>query len=259
MKALCWLFLTKKITCTPNITILEEEDHIFFPNPNQYYVTANLQASQNIETQSQGNNWDVAEDIALKFAGSIESLWAQVKALYVQTQQENTEKIGNRNKYQMKGCYNRLSDNASKWVGAYQEAYRRKRNIENEAHKIYEANGNKNFLDLVVFNEVMCRMPKWSLEKICNTTRPRPICDVDNEESGGSTKRSRTTEEGDYSNPKTPTSVDTTSQRPTDRDADKRKGKCKVSNEIVAKLHEMTLTKDTEVEVVKKTRCGSTT
>ncbi|KAL4587891.1 hypothetical protein LXL04_000767 [Taraxacum kok-saghyz] len=130
----------------------------------------------------------------------------------------------------MKGRYNRLSKNAQKWVGAYQEAYPRRKSgmsqkdIENDAHTIYEANGNKKFLDLVVFNTVMCKMPKCSLQQIYNTTRPRPVCDVDNEESGNGTKRSRTTEEWDYSNPETPTSGGTTSQRPAGRDVDKRKG-----------------------------------
>ncbi|KAL4592651.1 hypothetical protein LXL04_005654 [Taraxacum kok-saghyz] len=108
------------------------ENSHFFSNPNQDSVTTNLQISQNTETQSRGNKWDVAEDIALMYAWSIvsqnrkhgknkrkESLWAQVKVLYIQAQQENPEKNGNSTKDQIKGCYNRLSDNASKWVGAY--------------------------------------------------------------------------------------------------------------------------------------------
>ncbi|KAL4564314.1 hypothetical protein LXL04_028374 [Taraxacum kok-saghyz] len=135
---------------------------------------ANLQTSQNTETQSRDNKWDVAEDIALMSAWSIvsqnrkhgknqrkESLWAQVKVLYVQAQQENPKNIGNMNKDQMKGHYNRHSDNASKWVGAYQEAYRRKtsgmsqKDIEDEAQKIYEANGNKS-LSTLLFSTKLC-------------------------------------------------------------------------------------------------------
>lgn len=83
--------------------------------------------------------------------------------MYGQAHVENLGKIGNKkNMDQMRGCYNRLSENAQKWVDVCQKAYRRKKSgmsqkdIENEAHKIYEANGNKKFSNLVVFNEVMC-------------------------------------------------------------------------------------------------------
>ncbi|CAH1443433.1 unnamed protein product [Lactuca virosa] len=59
----------------------------------------------------------------------------------------------------MRGRFKRLSENAQKWVGIYREAWRRRRSgtsrkdIENEAHKLYEASGNK-FNDIIVFNEV---------------------------------------------------------------------------------------------------------
>nr|GFC56644.1 hypothetical protein [Tanacetum cinerariifolium] len=58
-----------------------------------------------------------------------------------------------------------------------------------------------------------------------DTTRTRPECEEDNEESGGSSKGSRTTENGDYSNPETPNSVASTTERPIGRDATKKKGK----------------------------------
>ncbi|KAI3778280.1 hypothetical protein L2E82_07461 [Cichorium intybus] len=247
------------------------DNYEFFSNPNEVRTTENLQTSQNTEKQPRGNKWDVAEDIALMSAWCIASgnssrgknqkktsLWARVKELYAEAQAENPGKIGNRNEDAMRGRCKRLSKNAQKWVGAYQEAYRRKRSgmsqkdIENEAHKIYEANGNNKFNDFVVFNEVMCKHPKWALQKDRETTRSHPASEMGNEESGGSTKRSRTTEEGDYSNPETPTSGDTSIQRPTGRDEAKRKGKGKVSNEIAAELRAMRLTRDTEVEVMKK-------
>ncbi|XP_023737289.1 uncharacterized protein LOC111885249 [Lactuca sativa] len=158
----------------------------------------------------------------------------------------------------MRGRCKRLSENAQKWVGAYQEAYRRKRSgmsekdIENEAHKYYEANGKGKFNDLVAFNEVMCKILKWAIQKDRGTTRSHPAYEEDNEESGGSTKICRTTKEGDYSNPETQSSGGTTTHRPTGRDAAKGKGKGKVSNETVEELRAIRLSRETEVEVMKK-------
>ncbi|CAH1440295.1 unnamed protein product [Lactuca virosa] len=105
------------------------------------------------------------------------------------------------NEDQMRGQFKRLSENAKKWVEVYQEAWHRRRSgmsqkdIKNEV--VYVASGNK-FNDIIVFNGVMCKHEKWALELDCDTTRSRPECEVGNEESGGSTKRSRTTEEGEY-------------------------------------------------------------
>ncbi|KAL8231094.1 hypothetical protein R6Q57_000872 [Mikania cordata] len=136
----------------------------------------------------------------------------------------------------MKGCFKRLNQNSQKWVSACREAYRRgssgmsQKDIESEAHKIYEQNGNK-FNDIVVFNEVTCKHPKWALELHHDTTRSRPECEPENEESSGTTKRSRTTEEGDYSNPETPNSGGSTIQRPIGRDATK-KGKSSDSSNL---------------------------
>ncbi|XP_023768986.1 uncharacterized protein LOC111917541 [Lactuca sativa] len=127
------------------------------------------------------------------------------------------------------------------------------KDIENEAHKLYEASGNK-FNDIIVFNDVMCKHEKWALELDRDTTRSRPECEVGNEESGGSSKRSKTTEKGEFcvhSNPETPTSDDSTVKRPTCRDAAK-KGKGKASNEIVTELHAMSLARESELEVMKK-------
>ncbi|GKC96559.1 hypothetical protein Tco_1162001, partial [Tanacetum coccineum] len=78
-----------------------------------------------------------------------------------------------------------------------------------------------------------------------------------NEESGGSTKRSRTSEEGEYvvhSNQETPNSGGSTIQRPIGRDAAKKKGKGKASpnNEFVEELRAMRITRESEIEVMNK-------
>ncbi|CAH1418059.1 unnamed protein product [Lactuca virosa] len=79
-----------------------------------------------------------------------------------------------------------------------------------------------------LFDPLYLKSQKWTLELDRDTTRSRPECEVGNEESGGSSKRSKTTEEGEYcvhSNPETPTSDCSTVKRPTGRDAAKKKGK----------------------------------
>ncbi|GJU41859.1 RNA-directed DNA polymerase, eukaryota [Tanacetum coccineum] len=84
-----------------------------------------------------------------------------------------------------------LSLEISKWVAAYTAAYSRKtsgmslKDVELDAHKIYEGDGSK-FLDLIIFNEVMCKHPKWKLNLDRDKTRLHL-----NEESGGSTKNRR--------------------------------------------------------------------
>ncbi|GKG21598.1 hypothetical protein Tco_0384193, partial [Tanacetum coccineum] len=71
---------------------------------------------------------------------------------------ENPKDIGPRNENQMKGRFKRLNKNVSKWVAAYKAAYSRMKSgmsmkdVELDAHKIYEGDGSK-FLDLTVFNE----------------------------------------------------------------------------------------------------------
>ncbi|CAH1451651.1 unnamed protein product [Lactuca virosa] len=153
----------------------------FFANPNQFPITENVQTSQNTGKNPRGDKWDVDEDIALMSAYCIvsederrgknqkkTSIWAQVKELYDANQAENPRKIGNRNIAQMKGRYKRLNESAGKWVGVYREAYRKRRSgmsmkdVENEAHKLYETSGSK-FNDTIVFNEVMCKHRKRDL------------------------------------------------------------------------------------------------
>ncbi|XP_057790933.1 uncharacterized protein LOC131008047 [Salvia miltiorrhiza] len=161
--------------------------------------------------------------------------------------------------------WKRLNENANKWVVACREANARRRSgmsdndVEKEAHSIYEAGGSK-FQDLVVFNEVMSKHPKWN---VYDTTPifPHASEDVDNHESGGSSKRSKTSEDGGFSvpsNPETPTSEQSTATRPIGRDKAKRKGKGKASqsestNEpvVAAEIRAMRLTRDAEAELIK--------
>nr|GEW70233.1 glutathione S-transferase T3-like [Tanacetum cinerariifolium] len=180
---------------------------------------------------------------------------------------ENPKDIGHRNENQMKGCFKRLSENRSKWVAAYKAAYSRKtsgmslKDVELDAHKIYEGDGSK-FLDLTVFNEVMCKNPKWMLNIDRDNTRSHHIDEEPNEESGGSMKISRTSEKGEYvdhSNQETPNSSGSTIQRPIGRDAAKKKGKGKTSqsfsfpnNEFVEELRSMKITRESEIEVMNK-------
>ncbi|KAL7601244.1 hypothetical protein Lser_V15G23169 [Lactuca serriola] len=107
---------------------------------------------------------------------------------------------------------------------------------------------------------------KWELQIDRNTCSHRVDneengYEVNNEESGGSIKRSRTSKERDYSphsNPETPNSGGSTVHPPTSGDASKMKGKAKVSqsssspNEIVAELRAMRVTRDNEVELMRK-------
>ncbi|KAL8235107.1 hypothetical protein R6Q59_021207 [Mikania micrantha] len=76
-----------------------------------------------------------------------------------------------------------------------------------------------------------------------------------NEESDGSTKRSKTIVKGDYcvnSNPETPTSDGSTVRRPTGRDSDKKKGKCKAYNELAKEFCAMSFMRNSEVEFMRK-------
>nr|GFB54661.1 fgenesh protein 73 [Tanacetum cinerariifolium] len=95
-----------------------------------------------------------------------------------------------------------------------------------------------------------------------DNTRSHRIDEEPNEESGGSTKRSRTSEEGEYvvhSNQETPNSSGSTIQRPIGRDGAKKKGKGKTSqsfsfpnNEFAKELRAMRITRESEIEVMNK-------
>ncbi|XP_076950640.1 glutathione S-transferase T2-like [Bidens hawaiensis] len=225
------------------------ENSSFFPNPSQLPFTQNPQTSQNTEKQTKTAKWEAAEDVALMSAYCIASvdsihgknkkkpsLWAEVKKMYDAAQAENPEQLGERNVDQMKGRFSRLNETVGKWVAAYREAYRRatsgtsQKDIESDAHKIYEQSGKK-FNDYIVYNKVMCKYPKWALELPRGTTRHRPESEAGDEESDGSTKRTMTSEEGDYyvnSNQESPVSGGSSIQRPMGRDEAKKKRKEKV-------------------------------
>lgn len=253
----------------------QHENSQFFMYNNQVSIPENTQIPQK---SSKPAKWETREDIVL-MSGWIyvseeatrgknqkkEKFWSRVRNYYDEIRAENPEGLGIRNENQMKSRYARLNEAVNKWVAAYREAYRQKRSgmsmkdVEKEAHAIFEMGGSK-FNDLVVFNDVMCKHPKWDLQLAHNTTRSRPEYEVDAEESGGSTKRSRTSEEGDYSvetNKESPNSGVSKVQRPMGRDATKKKGKGKASQSFVVpdyseEFRALNITRKTEVDMMSK-------
>ncbi|CAA0805932.1 DNA binding [Striga hermonthica] len=194
------------------------------------------------------------------------SLWSRIAQMFEQARLENPEEIGKRNLDSMKGRYKRLNENINKWRGAYMEAYRNKRSgmsmkdVEKEDHIIYEAGGSK-FTDLHVFEEVMRKHPKWELKLDRDSTRSRPEDEASNEESHGSSKRSRTTENGDYSipsNQETPVSDGFVIPRPEGRDKAKKKGKkvasqsSSIPDEFTAEIRALRLTRKNECDLMTK-------
>ncbi|CAH1433852.1 unnamed protein product [Lactuca virosa] len=128
------------------------------------------------------------------------------------------------------------------------------KDVENEAHKLYETSASK-FNDTIGFNEVMCKHRKRDLQLDHDSTRSRPEYEVGDEESGGSTKRSRCTEEGEYyvqSNTEGANITGSTIKRPTGRDTTKRNEIGKSSNEVVAEFRAIRISRASEVEVMKK-------
>lgn len=271
----------------PNYCLGSEYPDNFENYPNTQYENSELPSydnhvviPENVQTSQRGSrvdSWDTREDMVLMSACIFVSedaargknqkkgkLWSRVKEQYDATRAENPEGLSIRNENQMKGRWQRLNEHASKWIGAYREAHRQKKSgmsntdVENVAHQIYEASGKK-FTDLKVFNEVMCKHPKWDLQLHRETTRSRSEYEVGDEESGGSTKRSRTTEKGDSvdMNQESPTGGSTI-QRPAGRDATKKKGKGKasqsssISNDFSENLRALTITRNNEVEIMRK-------
>ncbi|CAI9295333.1 unnamed protein product [Lactuca saligna] len=140
----------------------------------------------------------------------------------------------------------------------------KKTSIWAQVKELYDANqvenpgklGNRNIAQMKGrYKRLNESAGKWDLQLDHDATRSRPEYEVDDEESGGSTKRSRFTEKGDYcvqSNIEGESIGGSTIKRPTGRDAAKRKEKGKSSNEVVAELRAMRLSRDSEVEVMKK-------
>ncbi|KAJ9546804.1 hypothetical protein OSB04_019347 [Centaurea solstitialis] len=226
----------------------QHEKSEFFMYNNQVSIPENTQTPQK---SSKAAKRETREDIVLMSGWiyvsvepiqgknqKIQTFWSRVKNYYDETRAENPEGLGIRNENQMKSRHARLNEAANKLVAEYREAYRQKRSgmstkdAEKEAYAIF-------------------------LEH--NTTRSRPEYEVDDEESGGSTKRSRTSE-GDYSvetNKEIPNSGVSKVQRPMGRDAAKKKGKGKASQSFVvpdyyAEFHSLNITKKIEVEMMSK-------
>ncbi|KAD3338429.1 hypothetical protein E3N88_33950 [Mikania micrantha] len=216
---------------------------LLFSNPVEDFVTQSPQSSQNVGKESRANKSDAAEDIALMSAWCFasenkirgknqkkEALWSQVKNLYEAAQKENPQKIGMRNENQMRGRLNDLTKMPKSGLPHIEKHIGKKKSG-------------------------MSLKDKWDLQLNYDTTRSRPECEVGNEESGGSTKRSRTNEEGDYcvnSNPDLPINGGSTIKRSTGRDSDKKKGKCKAYNEFAEELRAMRVTRDSEIELMRK-------
>ncbi|KAG6433269.1 hypothetical protein SASPL_104877 [Salvia splendens] len=193
-----------------------------------------------------------------------DTLWLNVHKLYHEWQAQNPDEINKRNMDSLKGRWKRLNGNGNKWVAACRAANARKRSgmsdqdVENEAHSIYKGDGGNVFQDLIVFNEVMSKHEKWSVH---DATQVFPDNEnFANEQDGSSSKRTKTSESGEYtipSNPETPTSGHSTSSRPIGRDKAKRKGKGKVTQsdsinaQCAADFHALRLAKDNENEIAR--------
>ncbi|KAL8469409.1 hypothetical protein ACS0TY_032300 [Phlomoides rotata] len=114
--------------------------------------------------------------------------------MYEEARTENPNKINeNKNIDSMKDCFKRLNENTNKWIVACKEAHGRKRS------------GMSQQDDSDVFNEVMSKYPKWGLKLDHDSTCFRAGDEKGNEESDGSSKRSRTSEDGSGSTTSCPT------------------------------------------------------
>ncbi|KAH6784296.1 hypothetical protein C2S52_009255 [Perilla frutescens var. hirtella] len=124
------------------------------------------------------------------------------------------------------------------------------KDVENEAQALY---GKTKFTHHEVFKQVMRQQPRWELILEDGSSRKHP--DNNNEEEDrGSSKRSRTDEDGSDPIEVTPISC------PIGRDKarGKRKGKAttsqssSISDEFTAELHAMRLTREQEIETAKR-------
>ena len=109
-----------------------------------------------------------------------------------------------------------------------------------------------------MYNEVMSKHVKWALDLNTSSTRSRPV-DVDEddqEESGGSSKRARASDDGEQfisSGAETLSSGCSAIPRPMGRDAAKKKAKGKATedsstSEVVSELRALRVTRDNEAE-----------
>ncbi|XP_042005640.1 uncharacterized protein LOC121754331 [Salvia splendens] len=225
-----------------------------FPNSEQFQSSfQNQHSSQAIsQTKSAVNTphgWSEQEDMALMSAWCFVStnavvgtnqtsnhLWQNVLNLYEQTRKENP-----------KIAHDRATSGLSK------------EDIEKAAQQLYD---KSKFTHHKVFEEVMRLNPKWEL-KLNSTGSTRFQPDEDSlEESRGSSKRSRTSEEGGPQIDSTPESRSSTLQRPIGRDQAKAKAKRKgkevatpsytIPNDFTAALPEMRVTRERECDIQER-------
>ncbi|XP_041992986.1 glutathione S-transferase T3-like [Salvia splendens] len=157
------------------------------------------------------HGWSEQEDMALMSAWCLVStnaivganqtsahLWQNVLDQYKQTRKENPGMGQQKSSESLRQRYKRLNTNVTKWVGAYKHAHDRatsgqsKEDIEKTAQQLY---GKSKFTHHKVFEEVMRHNTKWKL-KLNSTGSTHFQPDEDSlEESCGSLKRSRTSEE----------------------------------------------------------------
>ncbi|KAK9733751.1 hypothetical protein RND81_04G089700 [Saponaria officinalis] len=168
-------------------------------------------------------------------------MWKRISELYEQSRVENKNKtqLSIRSIDAMKSRWKRLNTVVNKWVSCYGKVVNRppasgtsvQDDIE-EAQKLYrKISAEANFHDFYVYNTVMSRHPKWSLQN--------NNYGVNANVSDSSSKRSRSDLDTTPSsvNESTPTSVDSDEDiniRPEGREAAKKKrnGKAIVSDSI---------------------------
>lgn len=163
-------------------------------------------------------------------------MWNSVYELYEQTRKENQNEgeIGIRSLEGMRNRYKRLNFLVNKWVGCYSKVVNRPpasgTNQEDDiqlAQKLFRnENGNKEFVEFHVYNKIMSKHPKWSLQK--------NQIDVSENISSSGSKRSRAEMDSSPSsvNVSTPSSVNVPTpsnfnvdayERPEGREAAKKK------------------------------------
>ncbi|KAK9723868.1 hypothetical protein RND81_05G030900 [Saponaria officinalis] len=101
--------------------------------------------------------------------------WNSVYALYEQarTENQNQSQLGIRSVEGMKNRYKRLNFQVNKWVGCYSKVLNPPpasgTNLEDDielAQKLFRtSNANNDFVDFEVYNKIMSKHPKWSLQK----------------------------------------------------------------------------------------------
>lgn len=253
----------------PNLeNIQNSEEFVQFTTPQHHQ---NFEKIPQISNTSSGpQNWTEQEDISLMYSWCRvsenpivginqkgDALWQRVSELYQQARANHQNPSVERSVESLRNRYKRLNTNVTKWIGAYKEAYGRKRSgmsskdIEKDAQLLY---GKTKFTNQEVFEQVMRHHPKWELKLDGGLSRKHPD-DIDVEESHGSSKKSRTDEEGSNPTESTPISHSPTLSRPSGRDKAKRKGKGKattsqsscIPEEFTTAVRGMTITREKEI------------